>query len=112
MKNAESDLESLKKLDQELSDLTDVRPPANPYTWFTANALVGMWKEVQRLAEERDSDLEKERIRQEENEKLRIRFATKANSFHKWLTETRFANRLFIFLRNSCVQFSIAPLEC
>merc|ERR1712136_477412 len=38
---------------------------------------------------ERDSDLDKEALRQEQNDKLRKEFAQHANAFYQWLTETR-----------------------
>ena len=41
------------------------------------------------LAQERDTDLEREERRQEENDQLRKQFAQAANAFHAWLTETR-----------------------
>lgn len=39
--------------------------------------------------QERDSDLDKEEHRQEENDQLRKQFAQAANAFHSWLTQTR-----------------------
>lgn len=105
LKHAEDELKSLHELDEKLSDLTGVRPPVNPYTWFTGNALNGMWKDVQRLANERDVDLDKEKIRQEENEKLRLQFAKEANDFHKWLTETRLVWFVSWYLSlNNCIE--------
>lgn len=97
LKQARDDLQSLQDLDERLSALTGDRPPSNPYTWFTAKDLDGMWRDVQRLADERDAGLEKERVRQEANEKLRLRFANEANGFHKWLTETRFVLSIALF---------------
>ena len=42
--------------------------------------------------QERDSDLEKEEHRQEENDMLRKQFAQAANAFHSWLTQTRWVS--------------------
>lgn len=38
---------------------------------------------------ERENKLEKESRRQDYNDELRLAFASKANEFHKFLTETR-----------------------
>ena len=39
--------------------------------------------------QERDAELAKEAVRQDENDKLRKEFARNANAFHAWLTESR-----------------------
>ena len=52
-------------------------------------ALEDTWRNLQKIIKERDSDLDKEALRQEQNDKLRKEFAQHANSFHSWLTETR-----------------------
>merc|ERR1712045_2040 len=52
-------------------------------------ALEDTWRNLQKIIKERDSDLDKEALRQEQNDKLRKEYAQHANSFHSWLTETR-----------------------
>ncbi|CAH2007369.1 unnamed protein product [Acanthoscelides obtectus] len=52
-------------------------------------ALEETWRNLQKIIEERDIELNKETQRQEENDKLRKEFAKHANAFHQWLTETR-----------------------
>lgn len=41
------------------------------------------------FVQERDDELAAEQKRQEENDIYRKQFATAANAFHNWLTETR-----------------------
>lgn len=53
-------------------------------------ALEDTWRNLQKIIEERDGELNKEAHRQEENDKLRKEFAKHANLFHQWLTETRY----------------------
>merc|ERR1739836_262853 len=52
-------------------------------------ALEETWRNLQKIIRERDAELAKEALRQEDNDKLRIEFAKHANNFHAWLTETR-----------------------
>ncbi|CAF5228688.1 unnamed protein product, partial [Rotaria magnacalcarata] len=58
---------------------------ANPYTWFTMETLFDTWKSLEKLIRDRDGDLQLEKKRQEENDKLRQHFAEYANAFHTWL---------------------------
>ncbi len=77
---------------------------ANPYTWFTMETLFDTWKSLEKLIrvcigdyqlhrnktnrmffQDRDHDLQLEKKRQEENDKLRQHFAEYANAFHTWL---------------------------
>merc|ERR1719232_1494314 len=84
--SANADFEALAQLDKQIKSF-NVGP--NPYTWFTMEALEDTWRNLQKIIKERDSDLDKEALRQEQNDKLRKEFAQHANSFHSWLTETR-----------------------
>lgn len=84
--SAENDFRQLQELDKQIKSY-HVGP--NPYTWFTMEALEDTWKNLQRIIQERDAELLKEHVRQEENEKLREEFAHVANNFHHWLTTTR-----------------------
>merc|ERR1719220_2467723 len=86
LKSAHADFEALAQLDKQIKSF-NVGP--NPYTWFTMGALEDTWRNLQKIIKERDSDLDKEALRQEQNDKLRKEFAQHANSFHSWLTETR-----------------------
>merc|ERR1719411_1747095 len=86
LSSASSDFQALAQLDRQIKSF-NVGP--NPYTWFTMEALEDTWRNLQKIIKERDSDLDKEALRQEQNDKLRKEFAQHANSFHSWLTETR-----------------------
>ncbi|KAL1139006.1 hypothetical protein AAG570_009067 [Ranatra chinensis] len=87
LSSAKADFEALATLDEEIK-IFDVGP--NPYTWFTIEALADTWRNLQKIIKERDVELAKEAQRQEENDKLRKEFAKHANTFHHWLTETRY----------------------
>lgn len=93
LSSAQADFQALAALDQKIKSF-NVGP--NPYTWFTMEALEDTWRNLQKIIEERDSELGKEATRQEENDKLRKEFAKHANAFHQWLTETRFVNVVLI----------------
>merc|ERR1712241_952043 len=84
--SASSDFQQLANLDKQIKSF-NVGP--NPYTWFTMEALEETWRNLQKIIKERDGELAKEAVRQEENDKLRKEFAKHANNFHTWLTETR-----------------------
>lgn len=62
------------------------------YTWFTLEAMEDSWRNLQKLIKEREAELLREAKRQEKNEDLRKTFAQHANTFHGWLTDTRWAN--------------------
>ncbi|XP_022904899.1 spectrin alpha chain isoform X3 [Onthophagus taurus] len=87
LKTAQADFEALAALDQQIKSF-NVGP--NPYTWFNMEALEETWRNLQKIIAERDVELTKEAQRQEENDKLRKEFAKHANTFHQWLTETRY----------------------
>merc|ERR1719259_58066 len=86
LSSANLDFEALAQLDKQIKSF-NVGP--NPYTWFTMEALEDTWRNLQKIIKERDSDLDKEALRQEQNDKLRKEFAKHANLFYKWLTDTR-----------------------
>ncbi|XP_063696613.1 spectrin alpha chain [Culicoides brevitarsis] len=86
LSSAHQDFQNLAALDQKIKSFN---VGANPYTWFTMEALEDTWRNLQKIIEERDGELIKEAHRQEENDKLRKEFAKHANLFHQWLTETR-----------------------
>jgi spectrin alpha len=85
--SAQADFLALAELDKQIKTFN---VGANPYTWFTMEALEDTWKNLQKIIQERDGELEKEALRQEENDMLRKEFAKHANLFHQWLTETRY----------------------
>jgi len=85
---AKADFKGLEELDARIKSFK-VGP--NPYTWFTMEALEETWSNLHKIIRERDSDLDKEEQRQEENDLLRKQFAGAANAFHGWLTQTRAA---------------------
>ncbi|XP_033114838.1 spectrin alpha chain, non-erythrocytic 1-like isoform X3 [Anneissia japonica] len=86
LNSAQTDLKQLAALDKQIKSF---HVTTNPYTWFTMEALEDTWRNLQKIIKEREVDLNKELIRQEENDKLRKQFAQLANTFHQWLTETR-----------------------
>jgi spectrin alpha len=88
LSSANADFGSLAELDKQIKSF-NVGP--NPYTWFTMEALEDTWRNLQKIIKERDQELAKEALRQEENDKLRKDFAVAANAFHTWLAETRSA---------------------
>ncbi|XP_041973839.1 spectrin alpha chain isoform X3 [Aricia agestis] len=87
LSSAQSDFEALAALDEQIKSFN---VGANPYTWFTMEALEDTWRNLRKIIAERDVELTKEAQRQEENDKLRKEFAKHANAFHQWLTETRY----------------------
>ena len=86
--SATADFEALSQLDKQIKRF-NVAP--NPYTWFTMEALEDTWRNLQSIIKIRDQELDKEEMRQKENDKLRQEFAKHAHDFHSWLTETRIA---------------------
>merc|ERR1739844_407356 len=83
---ANTDFEALSQLDKQIKSYN---VGANPYTWFTMVALEETWRNLQKIIHDRENELAKEAIRQEDNDKLRKEFAKHANAFHGWLTDTR-----------------------
>jgi actinin alpha 1/4 len=57
----------------------------NPYTTIQAEELELKWFEVQGLVPQRDQTLQKEAIKQQNNEKLRMIFGQKANQIGPWI---------------------------
>lgn len=47
----------------------------NPYTWFNVEALERFWESLDAVIADRKDDLDREQVRQEGNEKLRVAFA-------------------------------------
>jgi len=86
LKPAEVDFQQLRQLDQEIKSYS---VGANPYTWFTMEALEDTWRNLQKIIQERDDDLKRELARQEQNDTLRQEFASFANNFHHWLQSVR-----------------------
>ena len=84
--NAVVDFDELQQLDQKIR-AAQMGP--NPYTWFTIDTLRDTWRSLQKAIKDRDADLQQERVRQEENDLLRQKFAALASNFYKWLTDTR-----------------------
>ncbi|XP_078606069.1 spectrin alpha chain, non-erythrocytic 1-like isoform X29 [Branchiostoma floridae x Branchiostoma japonicum] len=84
--SAEADYQQLIELDKKIKSY---KVTSNPYTWFTIEAIDDTWRNLQRIIAEREAELNKEKVRQEENDKLRRQFAQHANAFHSWLQETR-----------------------
>ncbi|XP_065210562.1 alpha-actinin, sarcomeric isoform X2 [Planococcus citri] len=58
---------------------------ANPYTTLTASDMTKKWTEVKQLVPQRDSTLQVELKKQQNNEMLRRQFAEKANQVGPWI---------------------------
>jgi len=82
LEEARYDFDELKASDDSIKSLNMA---ANPYTWFTMETLFDTWKSLEKLIRDRDNDLQIERKRQEDNDKLRQHFAEHANAFHTLL---------------------------
>lgn len=54
-------------------------------------ALDETWRNMQRIVKERNLELEREYIRQLDNDKLRQEFASMANNFYDWISKMRIA---------------------
>lgn len=83
---AQVEFDELKQLDDKIKAL-QIGP--NPYTWFTMDTLKDTWKTLEKAIKDRFSDLNVEYRRQDENDQLRKQFASLANQFYSWLTQTR-----------------------
>uniref|UniRef100_A0A8R1DU58 Spectrin alpha chain n=1 Tax=Caenorhabditis japonica TaxID=281687 RepID=A0A8R1DU58_CAEJA len=86
LSSAEEEILQLQDLDRRITSF-NVGP--NPFTWFTMDAFEDAWRHLLKIVKEREMELAKELQRQKENDKLRHEFATLANAFHTWLTNTR-----------------------
>ncbi|XP_030853592.1 spectrin alpha chain, non-erythrocytic 1 isoform X3 [Strongylocentrotus purpuratus] len=109
LSSAQNDLKQLAALDKQIKSYN---VSSNPYTWFTMEALEETWRNLQKIIKEREVELNREMERQEENDKLRKRFAQQANSFYQWITET---SKEIIFGRAAMVEESgnlETQLEC
>ncbi|XP_071500194.1 spectrin alpha chain, non-erythrocytic 1-like [Diadema antillarum] len=100
LSSAQNDLKQLAALDKQIKSYNVT---SNPYTWFTMEALEETWRNLQKIIKEREVELNREMERQEENDKLRKRFAQQANAFHQWITET---SKEIIFGRVAMVEES------
>lgn len=86
LNTAASEFKQLQELDAQIKSF---KVGANPYTWFTMEALVDTWRNLHKILKEREFELNKEAQRQEDNDRLRRQFAQYCNVFYNWLTETR-----------------------
>ena len=86
LSSAHADFDALAQLDKQIKSFN---VGANPYTWFTMEALSDTWRNLQSIIKQRDAELAQEEVRQEDNDKLRREFAKHANTNYQWLTETR-----------------------
>ncbi|XP_013778077.1 alpha-actinin-like [Limulus polyphemus] len=57
----------------------------NPYTTITSTTITNKWGEVKQLVPKRDQILQTEMMRQQSNERLRRKFAEKANVVGPWI---------------------------
>merc|ERR1712029_1202799 len=76
---ASTDFEALAQLDKQIKSYN---VGINPYTWFTMAALEETWRNLQKIIKVREVELQKEALRQEENDQLRKEFTKHAKTFH------------------------------
>lgn len=76
---------SLAREAQHLCQQHGLQFVENPYTTIQAQELEQKWYEVQHLVPQRDQTLQKEAMKQQQNEKLRVLFAQKANNVGPWI---------------------------
>merc|ERR550532_2197263 len=57
----------------------------NPYTVIQLTQLSSKWSDMMGLVPQRDRNLQQEMSRQENNERLRLQFAQKANGAGPWI---------------------------
>jgi actinin alpha len=85
---ADKEFSAIYALDQEAAHLCQqhgLQFVENPYTTIQASELKSKWQEVQQLVPMRDQTLQREGARQQQNDKLRILFAQKANVAGPWI---------------------------
>jgi actinin alpha len=85
---ADKEFCAIYALDQEAAHLCaqhGLQFVENPYTTIQAVELKSKWEEVQQLVPMRDQTLQREGARQQQNEKLRVLFAQKANVVGPWI---------------------------
>ncbi|XP_033928026.1 alpha-actinin-4 isoform X1 [Melopsittacus undulatus] len=58
---------------------------SNPYTSVTPHIIGSKWERVQALVPKRDEALQEEQSKQESNERLRLQFASQANTVGPWI---------------------------
>jgi actinin alpha len=76
---------SLSREAQHLCQQHGLQFSENPYTTIQPQELEHKWLEVQHLVPQRDQTLQKEVMKQQSNEKLRLLFAQKSNSVGPWI---------------------------
>jgi actinin alpha len=85
---ADKEFGSIYALDQEAQHLCaqhGLQLSENPYTSIQSIELKNKWHEVQQLVPLRDQTLQREATKQQQNDKLRILFAQKANVVGPWI---------------------------
>lgn len=85
---AEKEYNAIMSLANEVQRLCQqygISATENPYTIVTAKEVGRKWHEMQELIPQRDSALENEVYRQQNNERLRRQFAQKANTVGQWI---------------------------
>ncbi|CAI4225155.1 unnamed protein product [Auanema sp. JU1783] len=88
--DAEREFQSVSGIEQEIIRLVETHKLDrellhNPYTDLSAGDIRRKWGEVQQAVPRRDSQLQTELRRQQNNERLRTIFAEKANQVGPWL---------------------------
>ncbi|XP_076319488.1 alpha-actinin-like isoform X1 [Tachypleus tridentatus] len=87
--DADKEFQSLVGLTKEVENTANKNQVPggvdNPYTTLTAADLIQKWSEVRELVPQRDQVLETELLRQQSNERLRCKFAERANVVGPWI---------------------------
>lgn len=86
---ADKEHKSIIALSQEVQTIaTQCQVPGgieNPYTTLTAVDITTKWSDVKQMIPKRDQVLQTELLRQQSNERLRRKFADKANAVGPWI---------------------------
>ncbi|XP_015905751.1 alpha-actinin isoform X1 [Parasteatoda tepidariorum] len=86
---ADKEHKSIIALSQEVQTIaTQCQIPGgieNPYTTLTAINITSKWNDVKQMVPKRDQVLQTELMRQQSNERLRRKFAEKANAVGPWI---------------------------
>ncbi|XP_041351423.1 alpha-actinin-like isoform X3 [Gigantopelta aegis] len=86
--DADKEFNTIIALVQEVTRLAqqyNMTPPNNPYTTLHPQDITTKWAEVKQLVPNRDVVLQQEMMKQQNNERLRTQFASKANVIGPWI---------------------------
>ncbi|KAK3749497.1 hypothetical protein QZH41_013472, partial [Actinostola sp. cb2023] len=108
MPAAQAEYESITDLDNEIKQLSDQE---NPYTSLVIEDIIIAWNEVLGLVPKRDDLLREENYKQEQNERLRIDFAKKANVVGPWIKQESEKLRSIVFNMTGSLEKNLSILQ-